>query len=73
MGDETGHDSASGGEGEVGQASTGDRASDSPPPGGHTGATSEGGAGSENANPTGEEPGPGNIGRTPVSNPASRG
>lgn len=43
------------------------------PPGGQTGAGSEGGGGSANSNPTGEEPGEGNIGRTPVSDPASQG
>ena len=71
MGDEV--SKTPGGEGDVGHASTGDGVSGSPPPGGHTGTTSEGGGGSANANPTGEEPGPGNIGRTPVSDPASQG
>lgn len=33
------------------------------PPGGSTGATSEGGGGSAHSNPTGDEPGEGEVGR----------
>ncbi len=73
MEDETGAGTRRDGAGDIGQDSSEAKVSGGAPPGGQTGATSEGGGGSANANPTGEEPGEGNIGRTPVSNPASQG
>ncbi len=73
MEEETGADARRDGVGDIGTDSPEAQVTGGAPPGGQTGASSGGGGGSANSNPTGEEPGEGNIGRTPVSDPRSQG
>jgi hypothetical protein len=72
MEDESGAGARRDGVGDIGTASPEAQVTGGAPAGGQSGAAS-GGGGSANSNPTGEEHGEGNIGRTPVSDPASQG
>lgn len=65
MADENDSNTASGVEGDAGALGHGgeDAVRGSAPPGGSTGGSSEGGGGSAHSNPTGDEPGEGEVTR----------